>query len=81
LDSDFYNSLTPEQKKIADEINKEYAEKYEELRQKTASIKKIEEESKNKITGNKKNKVTNPSKVKEAGLFNENEVDKGRESE
>lgn len=81
LDSDFYNSLTPEQKKIADEINKEYAEKYEELRQKMASIKKIEEESKTKITKNKKNKVTNPSKVKESGLFNENEVDKGNKSE
>lgn len=81
LDSDFYNSLTPEQKKIADEINKEYAEKYEELRQKTASIKKIEEESKTKITKNKKNKVTNPSKVKENGLFNENEVDEGNKSE
>ena len=81
LDSDFYNSLTPEQKKIADEINKEYAEKYEELRQKTASIKKIEEESKTKITKNKKNKVTNPSRVKEVGLFNENEVDKGNKPE
>lgn len=81
LDEKYYNSLTPEQKKIADEINKEYAEKYEVLRQKTASIKKIEEESKTKITGNKKNKVTNPSKVKEAGLFNENEVDKGNKSE
>lgn len=41
----------------------------------------IEEERKNKITGNKKNKVTNPSKVKESGLFNENEVEKGKESE
>lgn len=42
---------------------------------------KYSEESKTKITGNKKNKVTNPSKVKESGLFNENEVDKGNKSE
>jgi hypothetical protein len=64
LDSDFYNSLTPEQKKIADEINKEYAEKYEELRLKTAGGEvetkeesKPKEESKSKVT-NTKNKVT-----------------------
>lgn len=80
LDSNFYNSLTPEQKKIADEINNEYAEKYEGLRQKMAGVKKIEEESKAKITS-KKNKVTNPSKVKETGLFSESEVDKGKKSE
>ena len=56
MDSKFYDSLTPEQKKIADEINKEFAEKYEELRKKAASVEKIEKESK-KICTITKNQI------------------------
>jgi hypothetical protein len=39
------------------------------------------EESKTKATDTAKNKVTNPTKSKATSLFNENEVEKGKESE
>ena len=36
LDEKYYNSLTPKQKETADRINKEFADKYEELRKRAA---------------------------------------------
>jgi hypothetical protein len=58
-------------------------EQLEKAKAYVAEIEKIQENkgNKTKVTNNKKNKVTNPSKAKETGLFNENEVEKGNQSE